>query len=262
MTLDVIIATYKPDGIERLSRMDLPILDGVGYIVSWQSSDDYPVPENLQRSDVSIYRMEGKGLSRNRNNAIEHSSADIVYIADDDLELMPGALTRIIERFIQFPDTVMATFRMKDDGKTYPDDVTELSFYLPKNYNVCSCQMAFRRSAFSEIKFNTSYGINSGCFESGEDEIFHLNFRKRGLVCRFFPDEVSSHPHESTGFKAITNPRTVQGMGAVMTKCYPRTFMLRIPLKAYRLKKSGRSGFFYALRHLIAGSYKSFKVKI
>lgn len=261
MTLDVIIATYKPEGIERISRMALPALERVGYVVSWQSSEGYPVPANLQRPDVSIYRMDGKGLSRNRNNAIEHSTADLIYIADDDIELMPGALTRIIERFEEYPDTVMATFQMKENRKVYPKDVTELKFYLPKGYNVGSYQMAFRRSAFDDIKFNTYYGINSGCFEVGEDEIFHLCFRRRGLVCRFFPDIIASHPHEASGRKAIKDSRTIHGMGAVLTQSYPRTFLFRIPIKAYRLKKSGKSGFFHALRHLSVGSRKSFKIK-
>lgn len=262
MTLDVVIGTYKPAGIERLSQIQLPVVEDVKYIISWQAHEDYPVPEKLIRPDIRIFRLDGVGLSRNRNNAISHSDAEIIYIADDDIEILPGALDQIKRRFEEYPDTDMATFKMKEGRNRYPKDITDLGFYLPKNYNVASCQIAFRRKIFETIRFNERFGINSGVFEVGEDELFHLQARKKGFICRFFPDIIASHPHESTGSKKISDPRAVEGFGFLITKSYPRSFLLRLPLKAYRMKAQGQYGFFKGWYHLIMGSLKSFREKI
>ena len=40
MTLDVLISTCGSNGIERVAQMQLPQVDGVAYIVSWQLTDD------------------------------------------------------------------------------------------------------------------------------------------------------------------------------------------------------------------------------
>ena len=263
MTLDVVIATYMPEGIERVAEMELTPIPNVNYIVSWQNHQNHKIPEKLLREDIHIHRLDETGLSRNRNNALSHSKAEIIYLADDDIKIMPGALAAIMKRFEEYPDTEMATFKMKETGlKTYPEGVMELGFYLPKNYNIGTCQMAFRRRIFPGIKFNPEFGLGSGKFELGEDELFHLACRKHGLKCRFFPDVVASHPQDATGTKKITNPKVVQAMGVLITKSYPRSFLLRIPFKSWRLRKNKRSGFLFALINLYIGSLKSVRVKI
>lgn len=263
MTLDVIIATYKPDGIERVAKMDLPVVKDAGYIISWQAHQDYPVPEKLKRDDVKIFRMEGVGLSRNRNNAINHSSADIIYIADDDIEILPGALDKIRDRFTEYLDTEVASFKMKEqEGKIYPPEICKLSLQLPKDYHISSIELAFKRQLFPEIKFNEAFGINSGVFGGGEEEIFHLQARKKGYVCRFFPDTIVSHPAASTGLREISDPKVVEGFGAVISKSYPLTFLLRLPLKAYRLKKKKQYGFLKSLFYLTKGMLKSYSIKL
>ena len=73
MTLDVLICTYGLDGIERVAQMKLPQADGVAYVVSWQLTDDEfdaDVPQALERQDLKVYKMNGRGLSRNRNNSL------------------------------------------------------------------------------------------------------------------------------------------------------------------------------------------------
>lgn len=263
LTLDVVIPTYLPDGIERVAKMKLPSINGVNYIISWQAHQDYEVPHNLLRDDIKILRMEGVGLSRNRNNGILNSEADIIYIADDDLEILPGALEKIRDRYREYPDTDVATFKMKEEnGKTYPEEITDLQLYLPKNYCVSSCELTFRRKISQNIRFNTLFGINSGCFGVGEEEIFHLEARKKGYKCRYFPDIIASHPHESTGIRRINDPKVIEGFGAVITKQYPHTFILRLPLKAYRIRKNKQYGFLKSMYYLTKGMIKSFRVKV
>lgn len=263
MTLDVIIPTHQPEGIHRVAKMQLPRCEGVNFIVSWQNHLNTEIPKALLREDIRIYRFDQSGLSRNRNNAISHSKADLIYLSDDDLIMEPDIFSKILRRFEEYPDTQVATFMMKESfSKIYPKEVTELGFYLPKNYSVGGPQIAFRRELYPDLKFNELFGPKSGIFECGEDEIFHLSARKRGLKCRFFPDIITSHPHEATGVRKIKDRGDIYGMGAVITKSYPKTFFLRIPVKAYRMYKNGRYGFLPGLRDLIIGSIKSINIRI
>ena len=85
LTLDIAIVTHRPEGIARVAAMNLPVIDGVRYVVSWQSHEEAPVPESLVRDDVEIHRFDGRGISLNRNHAYDHCRADIVLNADDDL---------------------------------------------------------------------------------------------------------------------------------------------------------------------------------
>lgn len=263
MTLDVIIPTHQPEGIHRVAKMQLPRFEGVNYIVSWQNHQNAEIPKALLREDIRIYRFDKSGLSRNRNNAISHSKADLIYLSDDDLIMESDIFSKIIRRFEEYPDTQVATFMIRESfSKIYPKEVTELGFYLPKNYSVGSPQIAFRRELYPDLKFNELFGLKSGIFECGEDEIFHLSARKRGLKCRFFPDIIANHPHESTGIRKIKDPKIVYGFGALITKNYPNSFFLRIPLKSYRMHKKGQYPLIKALRDLTIGSIKSFKLKI
>lgn len=263
LSIDVIIPTYGQDGINRVQNVPLDPKEGVKYIVSWQNHNKCDIPSSLLREDIIILKTDTVGLSANRNNALSKATGDIVYFADDDVILQHDIFEKITSAFSQYPDTQVATFMMKEDkGKCYPNEITELSLRLPKNYSVGSPELAFRRQLYPSLKFNEKVGINSGLFESGEDELIHLGARKRRLKCRFFPYVVASHPHESTGMGKISKNGIMTGMGLVIAKSYPKSFFLRIPLKAYRLCKNGQAPFFKSLYYLTTGVLKSRKIEI
>ena len=73
MKLNVLISTLN-NGIERVPHIQLAPRTDVAYIVSMQYTDEVylqQIPTELQeRSDVQVVTMAGKGLSRNRNNAM------------------------------------------------------------------------------------------------------------------------------------------------------------------------------------------------
>ena len=76
MTVDILICTLN-ESIASVPSCLMDEKDGVGYVVSFQYTDDkylLMVPEELlTRKDVLLTSIEGHGLSANRNNAITHS---------------------------------------------------------------------------------------------------------------------------------------------------------------------------------------------
>lgn len=263
MTLDVIIPTVGKKGITKVSSMYLPAIRNVSYIIGWQEYSDTPIPESLNRADIKIFCNEGLGLSRNRNDCLCKSKADIVVFVDDDVELKLQGFKDIVTCFEKYPDTDVATFKTESSEHVrYPGGITLLTRKLPKNYNVKAIEIAFRRDLFPKFKFDERFGINSGRFASGEDELFHLKARKSGLVCRFFPVTIASHMHDSTGTGKIDDPMILQSMGVIILKTYPLSGILRIPIKALRLKIKSQAPFSKSLLNLYLGAAESFFIKL
>ena len=61
LTLDLALITFGPDGIRRVGAMNLPRIDGVHYVVSWQCGGDAAVPASLIRPDISVCRTQKPG---------------------------------------------------------------------------------------------------------------------------------------------------------------------------------------------------------
>ena len=70
------------------------------------------IPDILrERDDVTLATLRGRGLSRNRNNAIECSTADILLVADDDNRYTSAQLHKIIEVHEDDADADVILFR-------------------------------------------------------------------------------------------------------------------------------------------------------
>ena len=253
--LSVLIATCRPDGIERVVTMDLPVVDGVHYWVSWQMHENLPVPEMLaSREDVTVLRADSIGSSNNRNNLLEQASGEIFLIADDDLRYTSDQLSSIIRIFDENPDVDYASFMYTGaDAKSYPSESCSLH-PIPKNFSQSCVEIALRcNERTAKLRFNTFFGIAAPVLRAAEDEMFLLQALRLGLNCRFFPVVITHHEGLTTGNRKITDNGVLKASGAVIAVQYPFTAFLRIPLKAYRLHKSGQSSFLRSLRYMTYG---------
>ncbi len=264
-TLDVLIVTHTPEGIRRVAAMNPPRIEGVSYIVSWQNHGDAPVPESLEgRDDFRIYRFDGKGVSANRNNALDHASSEIMLISDDDLIYTSDNLQTVRRVMAENPEVDYASFMYDGaDGKSYPDRMTDLSV-VPKGFYQTTFEIALRReSEAASLRFNPLFGPGAPVLTAAEDEMFYLTARRKGLNMRFFPYVIAVHPAVTTGSREVTDAGVVMASGAVIIKQYPASWPLRIPLKAWRMSRSGRAGFMFSLRNLLRGAvYSFFNVRI
>ena len=258
MTLEVLICTFGAEGIKRVSQMSLPEISNVHYIVSWQKSEGSPVPESLtSRHDVRIIPCDGLGISRNRNNSLAHWTADIALLADDDLNYTPEGLKGVIKTFENNPTVDIATFRHTGaDSKRYPARSCSL-VPMPKGYYYTSVEIAIRRTpATQRLKFNTDFGLGSGLFLSGEEDVFMLEAEKSGLDIRFFPLDIVAHDNLSTGLRKATARGEIAAWGAVIRLRYPWSWPFRVPLKALREWRAGHVSMMKALYFSLWGSVR------
>lgn len=255
LTLDLALITHTPQGIQRIVDMNLPVVDGVRYIVSWQNHGNAPIPASLMRDDIEIYRFSQPGLSLNRNNSLDHCSADIVLIADDDIIYTADELKSVIHTFTANPDVDLATFKADmPAAPAFPSESCVLQEPLPKGYWVASFYIAFRRQAIGNLRFHPELGLGSPRLHGAEDELFLLSAIRRKLRCRYFPIVICTHPNLSTGTKATFTAGNLRAAGCYITIAYPTTFPVRLLLKAWRISRNRQSGFFRALRYLFSGA--------
>lgn len=253
--LSVLIATCRPDGIDRVVAMDLPEIDGVHYWVSWQMHENLPVPEMLaSRADVTVLRADSIGSSNNRNNLLEKAKGEIFLIADDDLRYTSDQLSSIIKTFDDNPEVDYASFMYTGaDAKSYPSESCSLH-PIPKNFSQSCVEIALRcNERTAKLRFNTFFGIAAPVLRAAEDEMFLLQALRLGLNCRFFPVIITHHEGLTTGNRKITDNGVLKASGAVIAIQYPLTSFLRIPLKAYRLHKSGHASFGRSLINMLRG---------
>lgn len=254
--LSVLISTYRPEGIERVCKMNLPVVDGVDYVVSWQEHRGAPIPAAIaSRSDISVFRTECHGLSNNRNNALDHATGEIFLIADDDLTYTPRQLLSVVQVFDEHPEVDYASFRYEGaTGKQYPETACELA-HLPKGFYQSSIEIAFRNSDRTRhLRFNPLLGLGAPQLICGEEELLLFKARESGLKCMYFPIEITSHPHISTGEQPNVSNGFLNANGAVIAVMHPWSFPLRIPVNAMRLCRAGRTGFFRAVYRMFEGA--------
>lgn len=257
LTLDVLIVTIHPEGIERVAAMELPRVEGVSYVVSWQMPGSATVPAALVRPDVRIIRHDTTGLSVNRNHAIAAATADVCLIADDDLRYTPEQLRAVTAAFEAHPEIDYATFRYSGSTKQYPAEEFDMAA-PPRGYYITEVELAFRREAVQGVlRFSPHLGLGSRELLAGEGEMFWIAMRGAGLRGRYFPVTIVHHANLSTGFRLPLPRGVVMAKGVFLYMYHPHTWPIHVGISALRERYRRRCGFFNALVWLWRGARRA-----
>jgi len=194
MTLDILICTIN-EGIQKVPNVLIPKEEGISYVVSMQYTDESyfaMIPDILrERDDVTLTTLKGKGLSRNRNNAIAHAKADILLIADDDNRYTSEQLHTIIECHEDDADEDVILFR-SNLNKYYPSEVESYSKAFEDGYYPSSVEMSFKNGI--GITFDERFGLGSGRFCAGEESVFLKDCQDNGLRIILVPKVIVETP--------------------------------------------------------------------
>jgi len=146
--------------------------------------------------------FDEKGLSKSRNRALDLAEAEIVMIADDDLEYCKGFQTKIQNAFKDFPEADGITFKIvTPEGKPYKSYSSKPFKHSRKSiFNVSSVEMVFKLDSLKKhrIRFDENFGLGAK-FKSGEETIILNDALNRGLNLFFVPENIVIHPVESSG---------------------------------------------------------------
>lgn len=262
LRLQILISTFGADGLRRVSEMNLPRLDGVGYIVSCQDpgrtiSEPYSIL--AVRDDVKLFIHSDRGLGLNRSHAMASATAEFVLVADDDLRYDASALCQALAIMESHPGVDIFAFRYSGaDNKLYPPDEHDLSESF-KGYNLTSFELGYRLSAVRGrgVDFSPLLGVGAPYLTASEENIFTERCLQQGLRGRFFPLTIVEHPGPTTGYRLASNPGTVRSTAAFIYVKYglaeglARCLLLagRVPLPYHKALLYAFQGMAYAVKH-------------
>ncbi len=260
--LQILISTFAADGLHRVAAMNLPELDGIGYIVSCQDPErtvSAPAAILQPRRDLRLYMHSDRGLGLNRSHALGHAEAEFVLLADDDLQYSADGLARALQAMEEHPDTDIFAFRYSGaDNKLYPPDMHDLSKPF-KGYNFTSFELAFRLKAIRDRKldFSPLTGVGAPYLTAAEESIFAERCLQQGLRGLFIPLTIVCHPGLTTGYRLASSAGFVRSTAAYIYVKYgivsgvARCLLLaaRVPLPYPRALVYALQGMAYAVKH-------------
>lgn len=269
--LEVLIASYGKEGLERLSRLVPPEISGVRWLVSSQIPEgSFPeIPKKLCREDIKIKFSTSKGLAHNRNLLLDIAEAPLCLIADDDVYFSPDGILKLIDSFEKHPEISIAAFKyntLLTHDRNNPDLSLPAIYEKPypyspfpldrpaKGFYVSAIEMAFRRSdiASKNIRFNENFGINAP-YPCGEDTIFLHDCLAAGLKGSFFPVHIATHLGSTTGTREMSKPAILRTQGLLIPIQYPVSALPRLVLKAWRSSRGFSRSFPNCMLHLLRG---------
>jgi hypothetical protein len=171
--------------------------------------------------------MEGRGLCRNRNHAIEtaltwldHPLEDAIFIiADDDEQLIPEAFDHLRDIYKRYPkmDGALMRLRSSADGqyfKTYPPSLIAYGRH-PRSYYPCSWEMTFRTRVWQMgLRFDERFGLGSELLCAGEEDVLLTDITRKGLNILIVPEDIGYTNPVTTG-SHLLNPKMLRSKGAV-----------------------------------------------
>lgn len=260
--LDIAVCTLGQKGLDRFASTNPPAIPKVRYVVSLQSFEGVKIPEAIaKREDIVIFKCSEKGLSANRNNALEKCTAELVLIADDDVTFDKEGIIAAIKSIESEKDIALATFIVKRPSMPdYPDSPCILGKKrLPKGYWPVSVEIMVRRELVREIRFDTRLGLGNELMSCGEELRFVQVARRRDLKCKFFPIIIGEHPAISTGLRVT--PGIIRAQGCYIALEHGRLACIpRLWLKSYRiLRQNPHTNPLKTLLYLHQGQYQSLK---
>ena len=211
LTIDLVLGT-----IGRTAEIDrfLRSLDGQTYrdfrlIVADQNEDDRLVPilGRLAEAFPILHLRAGRGLSRARNVALEHLTADLVAFPDDDCAYGPDVLQRVATFFEEHPEhDGLGGLPVDEAGKTsagHPDTKSSPMTVFNLWRRVGSFTFFARHRLIARVgPFDETLGVGSGTpWGGGEDLDYVARALKAGCSVYYDPTLHVWHPrkreHES-----------------------------------------------------------------
>jgi len=189
------------EGINTVKTHLLPQLVWVDQIViSHQITDPDRKPEQDTFGEHIVYTsLYEKGLSKNRNNALQHCTTDICYICDDDLVILPHFASTIKDAYTHINADIITFQAQNEQGKHH--------FPLKKGHHtifsvgrISSRGITRKRAVLNQknITFDEQFWLGAQ-FPVGEENIFLKDSHDAWLRLYHQNTPLVEHPDESSG---------------------------------------------------------------
>lgn len=235
MKLEILLSTMHQTNYAILNRIGLQS----DAVVVNQCDRDSEEVFMVADYKVTWINSTQRGLSRSRNMAIRHASADILLLADDDELLRADYVQTILKGFQRYSDAAAIGFQVEGIEEKFKDySSAEGKVGFLKSMKMASVEIAFRRESLEAAQVCFDEYIGAGTkYMMGEENAFLFQLLARKQRIYYIPSVIADlHIGESTWFSGY-NKTYMFARGAVFTAMSKQWSDLLILQFAVRHKK-------------------------
>jgi glycosyltransferase involved in cell wall biosynthesis len=217
--LEILIATMDREDLSFLKAIFGRSVDQIKTAITIVNQSD---TASLSSSypNINVINDTSFGISRSRNMAINKSSRELLWILDDDCEVLPDAIEHIITAHNSYKGSIIAfqTLR-KEDGRlfgNYPAFAKALNRKELKN--VLSPEITLKRTAImkNEVSFDQRFGLGAK-YQDSENYVFLIDAMEAGMETQFYPAAISKHKSTTSSDEADSD-RLIYARGALAAR--------------------------------------------
>lgn len=157
--------------------------------------------ENEYTQAYSIIYSLDRGLARSRMLGLLSSNADLVWITDDDIEVIPeGVIAAFSELENSDDDFITTKYAIDENHERKKYSSSEFMHHRVSIMKVSSIEILIKRDSVINkgVAFDTRFGLGA-LYKSGEENIFLADILLKGGRGRFVPITTSIHREVTSG---------------------------------------------------------------
>lgn len=223
MRIEILLATmfFEKEKENYLENMN-PQCD---MIIGNQSDYDLNETFLFRGHNIEVLSRMDRGVGKNRNLSLNHSKADIVVFADNDVHYYDGYREKVEKFYTEYPDADVVIFNFKEtrgDEPLHDTNCLDKKAKLKDITKFGACKVTAKREKLVEknIQFSLLFG-GGAKYSCGEDTLFLADCCRKGLniyLCSETLGEIINR--ESTWFHGI-NDKYVFDKGALFRAMCP-----------------------------------------
>lgn len=217
--LEICIATMNRENLDFLELMFNGPAEEIPYqILIINQSKSHQLSSN--HSTIRVINDVNYGLSRSRNLAIENSIARLLWFLDDDCEVLPESVSRIIDAHNENQVAIISFITIASNTGlpfwNYPDDDMLLS--RKQTRKILSPEITLKRDVIikNDVKFNTRFGLGAQ-FADSENYVFLTDVLERGISVFFKKEFIVKHD-DRTSSDDVSSNRLIYARGALAVR--------------------------------------------
>jgi len=183
---------------------------GLGHVVLPEQRDNTEILVIVQgdggsvprREDVREIRLDSRGVTRSRNEAIRQARGEVLVFGEEYAEWVRGGLDEVVEIFADNPRLAVFLGRAVDETgalrKRYPTFREPATIW--NSARVGTIELAVRPAMLIKagVLFDEEFGAGTDNY-LGDEYILVADAHRARLKCDYFPITISRHPRESSG---------------------------------------------------------------
>ena len=197
MDIEVLVATMNLKNADELLKK----LKVNKSIIINQYQDKKEI-EDITKGNNKIFSYKEKGISKSRNRAISKSTADIILLADDDMEYIKHYENIIKNAYEKYKDADIIAFNVQSDDQTRKiSKLKKGRIGFLRSMKIKSVQITMKKKSVENIRFDENFGTGTSLY-MGEENIFLFDCLKKGLKIYYLPETIAKlEDSNSTWFK-------------------------------------------------------------